>query len=348
MASITGANTNLAVTLSSVFDTVTAPGTGHKLQVDGITHSKGLTELTENPIGSGLSMQQDSDTGDYKPTVSFSKTVRSDDQGHAILAAFFGQETVNVTGTGNIHSLTHQGVSLTNYINLAFQTDTAGVAEYINGVCTKVGLSFDPNDYMKQDFELLFTEQRITGTTATTANLAAATEPTSRVNYVVRPSHYVRMNAQAGGALANGDAVSVIKADLQLMKERELVGEIRGASGYGAPRVSGNPPFSAELTLTFKTLADLTYFTAVNAGTEYKADIVVQGTLISGSTYNTFIVLLPRLKIVTDPDYNPSSPGENPLTVKFRTLVASSVPSGMTSVYPSVNIINNKAAKYWN
>lgn len=347
MASITGANTGLAVTLSGVLDTVVAPGSGHKLQVDNINQSKGLTELSESPIGSGLSMQQDSDTGDYKPTVTLTKTVRSDDSANAILAAFMGTEAVAVTGTGSIHSMTHQGASITNFINLGIAPTSTEVIEYINGVCTKVNIKLNPNDYMKMSLDLLFTEQRITGTTFTNANITSSTEVSGRKNFIVRPAHYIRMNAQAGAALAVGDKLSIIEAEVTLNKEMELVGEIRGLTGYGAPRVSGNPPFSAELLLTFKTLADLTYFTAVNAQTEYKADLIVQGDLISGSTYNTFIIMLPRLKIVTDPDYNVASAGENPLKVRFKTLTATAVPSGMTSVYPSVNIINSRATKYW-
>jgi len=347
MASITGANTGLAISLSNTFDTVIAPSTGQKVQVDNINQGRGLTELSESPIGSGLSMQQDSDIGDYKPTVSITKTVRSDDSGIAILAPFFGQEAVAVTGSGSIHSFTHQGTSITNFINLGIAPDTASVIEYINGVCTKLNFKLNPNDYMKSSIDLLFTEQRITGTIFTNANITSATEVSGRKNFVVRPAHYVRLNAQAGSALANGDAIAITEAEVNLIKDRELVGEIRGATGYGAPRVSGNPPFSAELMVTFKTLADLTYFTAVNAGTEYKADLVVQGDLISGSTYNMFIIMLPRLKIVTDPDFNVTDPGENPLKVRFKSLVATSVPSGMTSVYPSINVINSRATKYW-
>jgi hypothetical protein len=317
------------------------------VQVDNINHAKGLTELTESPIGSGLSMQQDTDTGDYNPTMQITKTVRDLDQGNALFSQFFGKATVAATGTGYVHSITHNAFSITNYVNAAFTPDSANCIEYINGVVTALGLTFDPNDFVKATYDMLFTDQRITGTTNTAASLASATEVSTRKNFIARPSHYVRLNAQAGGALANGDKINVTNVEVSLSKEMELVGEIRGSTGYSAPRFSGSPMFQADVKVTFKTLEDLTYYTAVAAGTEYKMDVVIQGDLISGSTYRELTLLIPRCRIVTDPDFNVTTAGENPLTVTFRSLVASSTPSGMFDTYPHLRIINSRSTAYW-
>lgn len=352
MPARTGSDTHLAITLSSTFDTIQAPGTGHKVAVDGITHGKGLTELSENPIGSGNSMQSDTATGDYNPTVSLTKTARTLDQGNALLSAFYGVETV-ATGTSGAynHSMTHNANSITAYVNLGFTPDSANAIQYKNGVVTKIETVLNPNDFVKTSYELLFTDQNITGDAGivfTAANLAASTEVSGRKNLIARPSHYVRMNAQAGSALVNGDALNIVNCVITETKGRELVGEIRGAAGYSAPRVTGDIPYQVEVALTFKNLADLTYYTAVNAGTEYKLDAIIQGDLIGGSTYNEYQINIPRLVIVTDPDFNPANAGDNELTIRLRSLVAASVPSGMFSVYPHRRIANTRSTVYWN
>lgn len=348
MPARTGSNTHLGITLSSTFDTVVAAGSGHKVQVDNINHAKGLTELTESPIGSGLSMQQDTATGDFNPTVSISKTFRDLDQGIALISAFLGKETAAATGSGYVHSISHNAYSITAYANLAFTPDSANCIEYVNGVVTKLGLTVNPNDYVKSTFDLLFTDQKITGTTNTAATLSAASEVSGRQNFIARPAHYVRMNAQGGAALTNSDAIAVTNVEITMSKDMELVGEIRGASGYSAPRFSGSPQFSCDVKLTFKNLQDLTYFTAVNAGTEYKLDIVIQGNLISGSTYRQLELLIPRAIIVTDPDFNVTNPGDNELTITLRALVATSVPSGMFDTYPHVKVTNSRSTTYFN
>jgi hypothetical protein len=349
MPARTGSDTHLGVTLSSAFNTVIAAGSGQKLQVDGITHGKALTEITENAIGSGLSMQQDSQTGDFNPTMSLPKTVRDLDQGNALIAAFMGREVVNAGANSSFtHSFIHQAASITNFVNVAFTPDSANCIEYVNGVVTRLQFDMNPNDYLKQTADLLFTNQLITGTTNTAASLASASEVSGRKPFVVRPEHYVRINAQAGGALANGDKVAVTNCTVVLSKERALTGEIRGEAGYGAPTSSGgSAAFVAEVTLTFKTLEDMTYYTAVNAGTEYKMDMLVDGELIGGSTYRRFVIRIPRAKIVTDPQFNVANAGNNELTVTFRSLVASSTPPEMYDVYPQLMSVNTRSTAYW-
>lgn len=349
MPARTGSDTHLGVTLSGTFGTVNAAGSGHKLQVDSITHGKGLTEITENAIGSGLSMQQDSVTGDFNPTMSLPKTVRDLDQGNALIAAFMGREVVNAGASGSYtHSYIHQTSSITNFVNVAFTPDSANCIEYLNGVVTRLQFDLNPNDYLKQTSDLLFTNQLITGTTNTAASLAAATEVSGRKPFVVKPEHYVRINAQSDGALANGDKVAVTNCTVILTKEKVLTGEIKGEAGYGAPTSSGgSAAFVAEVTLTFKNLADMTYYTAVNAGTEYKMDMLVDGELIGGTTYRQFVIRIPRAKIVTDPQFNVANPGDNELTVTFRSLVASSTPTGMFDVYPQVMSVNTRSTAYW-
>ena len=336
MAQLTGSNTILAARLHSTIDVPGGPaGSGHKMLVDSINHSRGTTALTATPIGAGLSMLQDSDTGAVNPTVSISKTVKYDDQGNGLLGQFMGTETVAAwAGSLSVHSIAFNSTLNANYMTVAFQATTTEVFEYINSAVKAITFSAKPNDYLKATYDIIATDRKITGTTNTAATLASANEPSSAKPVIVRPSHTLRINAQAGSALASPtDNKAITSAELKLERPQEIVQEIRGASGAGAPRATDL--FSATLTCTFKTLQDFTWFTAQEAGTEYKID----GSFTDGAN-REFTFLLPRVKIVADPDFNVSDDGENPLTVTFKSLVASTAPSGMFSTMPHFRIVN--------
>lgn len=332
MPARTGGNTSLGVTLATTFDGITQAGAGHKLVVDSITHSRGTTELSEVGIGSGQALSTDSDIGNFNPTVGFTKTIRSDDQGIALIKQLFGTETVTVLSTpATAHSFTYNAVSTANYANLAFHGESTAIFEYVNNVVTKLGIELTPNEYAKATYELLATNRLITATTNNAASLVATTEPATRQNFIVRSTDEVLINVQSAGVLASpANRIVVAKASIDYDKSQELVSEIKGSVGFGAPRASGQPPFMATITLELKTVEDFTYFTAHEAGTEYKLSVSIKApTVIAGGLFPEINHYFPRLKVVLDPEHDVANAGENGMTVTFKALVASSIPTGM-------------------
>lgn len=345
MPARTGANTFIGAKLHNTFDTYTAAGSGEQLMVDSLNASVQADELTSNPIGSGLIMQRDSDFGGINPTLQMPKKARYDDIAIGILQQLFGSETTASLGSGAyLHSIMVNENINSNFVTVAFHADSAAVHEYKNGVCTQFNFNANTNDYLMQDISLLASNRLITGTTNSAANLAATTLPTNSPITIVRSTDKFRINAQTGGALADGDKVDVTQVEIEFARPQEHVDEIRNAAGNGQPRMSGL--LEATVTITLRTKADDTWYTAWAAGTEYKADFVVSGATIGGGFTYQWEFNFPRLKIVQDPQYAPSNPGENEMVVVFKSLVAAGAPTGMFDKYPYVRVRNTRTTNY--
>lgn len=345
MVARTGANTSIGVKLHNTFDSYTAAGAGEKLVVESFNPSKNPTELTTNPIGGGLIMQKDSDQGGYNPTISLEKNARYDDAGIALLQQLFGSETTASLGSGAyLHSIMVNENLNSNWATVAFQADSATVHEYKNGVVTRVGFTANTNDYLKKSVDILASNRLITGTTNSAVSLTAASLPTNSPISIVRSSHKFRINAQGGGALADGDKVNVTQVQIDYNRPQEHVDEIRNAAGNGEPRSSGL--IEATLTVTFRNKADDTWFTAADAGTDYKADFFVTGATIGGGFSYQYEFAFPLLRIVQDPTYNLTNAGENEMTVVYKCLVATAAPTGLLDKYPYVRVWNTRSTNY--
>mgnify|MGYP000969077879 CR=1 FL=1 len=340
----TGANTFIGVDVGAVFDTPVAAGTGDQLQVESLEHNTNATELTLNPIGGGLFQQNQSDTGAENPQLTVTAPMGYNDAFNFLIGQAQGQEIVTASASAHIHSFFFNEFRNTNWLTTAFHLNSNTAAEYQNGVVTGLNMTFTPNDYARATANILATKRVTSGGANSAASLATTTQANSQ-RIIVRPSDRFMINLQGGAALAAGDKVDVTQIDLSWSFENELVGEIRNSAGFGQPRASGVPPLSVELTVTFKELAATTWFSAYEAGTEYKAELLVTGPTL-GSTNYRFRLMLPRLKVVQSPDYNLSSPAINPQVVTFRSLVPSAAPTGMPSRYPFFEITNDRATRY--
>ena len=114
--------------------------------------------------------------------------------------------------------------------------------------------------------------------------------------------------------------------------------EIKGSAGISAPVESSS--FEGTFNVGVKQLDDHTYFTAWLAETSYKARLSIEGSQIGTGVNKRFTLLMPRLKQPDGPAYSPTDPGTNPVTLNFRLLKASTAPSGMTSAFPHIQIVN--------
>jgi len=75
----------------------------------------------------------------------------------------------------------------------------------------------------------------------------------------------------------------------------------------------------------------------------YKGLFKVEGEQIGAGDNYTAAFYFPKLKVVESPQYELSDPGINPLTVVFKGLAADANPTGMDSVYPYAEFINERS-----
>jgi len=344
MPSRTGATTFIGYDLGTVFDTAVQAGTGDQLQLESLEQSDNPTELSLNPVGGGVVMQNQSDVGASNPQVTISGPLGYNDAFMFPIAQAQGREVVTTVSGAQVHSMFFNLDRNLNWGTLAHHLDSATCAEFLNTTPTALGFTVAPNDYVKANATLLSTRRRISGTTNTAASLATTTQANAQ-RIIARPTDRFMVNLQGGGALVAGDKVDVTNLEISYSYEQELVGEIRNASGFGAPRSSGAPPLTWKITATLKELDLPTWYTAYEAGTEYKAELLITGPVLASNTYK-FRILFPRLKIVSDPQYNLSTPGVNEHVVVFQALVASTNPTGMPSTYPFIEVTNDRATRY--
>lgn len=346
MASKSGANTGVILRPYLTFDSPSAPSTGNKMRIESENFSRNTTELPDISVGGQLIMKKDSYVGDDDPSGTLNTRLRSDDAFNAILMNLLGTETVTTVVSGVYeHSAVVNTSSIVNYFLYAKETDSANVEEYKNAVPTELSLEFNLNDFVKASATMKASQRLITGTTATNANITSATEPTN-TPFIFRDIDYFRINVLSAGALAGGDILPITQATVTYTRDYEFVDEARGSAGKAAPRVAGEPPLMCKVTVTLKEKDGNTFWTAHDAGTEYKAQLNVQGTLISGSNYHNLRLDFPKLKVVTEPQYALSSTSVNPVTIEFEGFVASSTPTGLGSTYPAIVLKNDKLAKY--
>lgn len=345
MAYLDGANVILGAKVATTFGTPTAIGANDKLEVDSFNHGENAGELSANPIGSGDSMQNESQRGAVAPAVSWSKKLNFAGADGVCLAALMGTANVAGPGTGGYyhHSILFNETQNAKYITHALLATTASVIEYATCAPIRAVISAqDVPNYTQLDMDFIANQQSMTSATNTPATIVSATlQDTERV--VAQPQSTFRINTQAGGALASGDVKAILSASFEFDRSQEMTREIRGSAGLGAPISTGDIPFMAGITVTFRNLDDVNWLLDHQSGKEFKCDFKVE----SSSTANKFFeISIPRCKIVQSPEWNLSSTTNNPLTVTFKVLKASSSPTGMIDSYPYFRFANSRSTGF--
>ena len=349
MAAKTGADTAIGYRLNSTgaFDSHTQAGASDLLIVNDFSHSKNQSELRIPGIGSGLVMDSESFPGQINPGGSLTKPARYDDAGMFMLAQIFGTDTVMGMGSSSyLHSIVMNETHFGYFATMGMQNDTSNAMDYENVYPSKVTFTGSPNAALMQAVEWLATNRRISGAQNSVSSLDSATLPTSTVAVIVRPDDYFYINDASGGALSSSDKVNITQITIEFLREIENVPEIRGAEGLGQQRSSGDAPLQANVIINLKNQQNNTWYTALDAETEYKASFRATGAVIGGSNSEFFEFNFPRLKIVTDPEYNLSSTAENPTTIRFKALYASAAPTGMIKQYPYIRLQNRRSTSY--
>jgi hypothetical protein len=344
MTAKTGADIKIGVALSSVWGQATECGAGDLWQVEGLPSNKNVTELMANDIGGGVDMVKTVEAGRTNPTVgAVPFKMQYEGPSLDLTALFMGAAgTPATSGDGEKHTITYDADRTDLYATVAWQATSDEAFEMPTGLPTSLTITAgNAPDYLRGSIELLGNNILYSDTTNTTTTLEDCTLEDANL-IVIKPEDEFRINAQAGGALATGDKICVTGVTIALQRGQELVPEICGVAGNGEPRAAGEMPFIGDVTVTFKNLADATYFEAQEDGTEYKLQLHIVGPLIAGTTYYGWDFFAPRVKVVASPSYDISSTVQNPYTVVFKCLAATANPTGMDSTLPYFEVVNTK------
>lgn len=344
MATRTGAETPIVVGVATTFGTPTSNVASALMFCNSFNQSRNVQPLVSNPIGSGnVMLGLDSQVGQDSPTIGVEKDLHYNDSGNIFLAQFFGTAAAPMTmATGAYsHSILFNESANSKWTTVAFGPTSTETVEWPSVATRGVTLSGSQYGPVIAAFDCLANARRITGTLNGTGGMDAATVANTK-RVILKQSDYFLINAQGGAALATTDAVAIKSFSVQYQRPQEHVFEVRGAAGNAEPVLTGDPPLKCTLTVTLRTLSALTYFTALAAGTAYKAEIRVTGDLITGSTYYGTSLFFPYLKLLEDPAYNLTTSAQNEHSLTFEALMASANPTGMISTYPYVIMLNDR------
>lgn len=347
MGAITGSDAKAGLKIAGTFGTATAIGANDQLDGYQLTVNENAAALKVLPLGSGDGMLGTTDRGSVAPTINISGPLGYNNAALVGIAELFGGASVMGMGSGAyMHSVLFNEVNTNKFCTIAFQAHSAaaGSVEIPSAVATKATLTADNIiSYYDLNLDLLGDSIGLASSTNTYATLESATAASAR-RVIFDYTDAFWINSQSGGSLSGSDKKNVKSVVVEYTREMEHPGEAKGAAGNGVPVSSGEYPWDVKLTVTFRTLEDFTFVTAQQAGTEYKASFTATSSvLIGGSNYFTFQQNFPRLKIVESPDLGLVETGNNPLTVTFQAMVATTAPTGMISRFPYLRVQNDRS-----
>jgi hypothetical protein len=338
---IPGARTNAGYAIGATYGTAVSAGAGRKLRAE-ITPSFNAELLEPRQIGSGASMIQTAERGNFKPTVGLSMDFGYRNCSDLIIAQMMGTSGAPVEQTASQgdwrHTITFNPTLNARYGTVAFETSTSTVMEFPSTACRSITISADdPPGIVQLDAELVANNAVLTGTVNTNASLAAATiTDTELVAHDM--SDTFRINAASGATLSGSDQFNITGFNLQLNRPQEILAEIRGAAGNSAPLETGL--FDGTFTVNVAQLANHNWYTVWQNQTPQKATLNIQGTQIGTGVNRGLTIFLPRLILAQEPQYSVTAPGINAYTLTFRCIAATANPSGMSSLFPYFEIIN--------
>lgn len=343
MASISGVNTNAAIKVATTWGTAVSVGAGNRFAGE-ITPSFNVEELTSRAIGSGAYMLSTATRGRYVPTVQLVADLGYRNNCDVLIAQMMGTAGAPTETTGGqgdyLHTITVNTTLNAKYLTFVFENSSTTVLEF--PTCANQSINIKSQSvpgYIDFTADLLADQAKISSPTNNNAAVAAATftEGTAELVACAYDDSY-RINSQSAGAVAGGDQYNITSFDLTINRPQETIGEIKAATGLSAPTATNY--IDGTFTATVKELADLAYFTIWSAETATKSRLSIEGTQIGTGVNKRFTCLMPRMLLVTEPQYAVTANGVNALTLNFRLLKASANPTGMSSTYPYFEIVN--------
>lgn len=341
MTSVSGARTNAIIKVASTFGTAVLGAAGNKMRGE-FTPNFGVDEVIPRQNGTGNLMAVSATRGNFKPGLGIAMDAGYRNTMDNILAQMWGNDSVSAeitAGQGDYrHTITLNSVLNAKYLTAAHDTSNATLYEYPSCACRSVTISLDDAPgILNFTAELIANNIVLTGAVNSNASMLSATlGDVETINFAFDDTF--RMNAASGGALAGGDQYNITGWSLQFTRPQDLVGEIKGSVGNGSPVESGL--INGVLTLKVKELADHAKLTEWSNETPQKCALNIQGTAIGSGLNKGITFNIPRMQLVTEPQYQVTSEGINPLTLTYRILGATANPTGMTSFYPYIELVN--------
>jgi hypothetical protein len=341
MPAISGNRMNAIAKIASTWGTAVTGGAGEKLAAEIRATANGEV-LRRRSIGSGRSMALDAVRGNVKPTIELAMDAGPRNCMDTILAQFMGTApvpTLVTVGQGDYrHTITFNQALNAKYLTLAYESSTTTVHEFPTCAVDSIGISLeDAPGILEFTASLMANDFKITGTTNSNASMASATFTDTEVFSYAFDDTF-RLNTAAGATLAGGDQLNIVSYDLQLSRPQSMNGELRGAAGNAAPLESDS--FAGTLTIGLSSLPDHTFYTYWAAETALKCALNIQGTQIAAGTNRAISILIPRMKLIQEPNFERASAGIDPVELTFEIIEASANPSGMSSNIPYFEIVN--------
>jgi hypothetical protein len=350
MARITGAQTRAIYkngVAATAYGTAVAGSTGDRIRAQ-FTPSLSSQELTKNPIGGGLTMQDNIIAGRLTPTVSLSMDLGYRNGADQICAQFFGTSSAPAEQTGSqadyLHRLTMNSTANAIFGTLAYEVLSDKVAEYPSCAVKSITTQFGgTHEIVKFSAELLANDINFTSVTNTNASIASATEADTEC-VVVKYEDAFWINASSGDALDSGDQFNIVSYQRTITRPQDFSGQVKGSAGNPKPLV--DEIATGTLVVTLEALEDITMFTGWSAGTFYKCLLNIEGTQIGSGDNKTWNEYTPYMKLVQAPKYDVTDSGFNTVTLNFIIMQGASSPTGMSSALPYVEITNGRTANY--
>lgn len=352
MAAITGAETKIGLVKASTWGTAVAVGAGDLIQLNSLSPAGDNETFSTNNIGSGLGMETDVVSGNEVYSASLDMQVGYENGADLILAAFLGDPqspTEQNVGEGDyLHQiLASTGIHSNDYLTLVAHATSTETIEFPTCSVESITLSHsNPQSPLNLVANLIASDFEEASTTNTFAVVDAATlrDPNNNKTNVRKSSEW-RINAQSGGALSSSDNICVIGATIEMTRPQEIINEVCGDASSPVP--SASDFLTGTVTLEFKDLEDLSYFTSFKDGDTFKAELLIDSGIQIGAGGNySMNFKFPRLKIVSFPDYSVEDAGNNGYSLTFQILAATANPTGMDSTRPYVEITNTQTSSY--
>lgn len=349
MASITGKETLLGIKMATTYGTAVA--VDKLLACDSITQNRNVEKLMRSPLGLNKLFDSNITQGRSNPTLGATTKIGFENNVEYLLAQFFGKSSTPAeqnAGEGDyLTRLTFNTVApILNpkYLTVALKDTSTTTMEWPAVALDTMTITIVPNNYISMDITGIANTRNLSSATNTTTVLNGLSAPAEN-EIVVRETDEFLINAQASGALTTVTDRKVIEqAVITFTKPQESIPLIKGSAGNAEPTSTGN--YTCTLTITYNVLEDHTWFTAAEAGTEYKAGFMFEGDQIGAGDNEGFRLYFPRLQIVDDPEYTATSPGQNKHIVTYMAMPATANPTGMNDVHPYVEYTNGISSAY--
>jgi hypothetical protein len=196
------------------------------------------------------------------------------------------------------------------------------------------------NGFIKSSFSLRGDE--VTDADAVVTALTSVTYPAiERLKY---SGSVFRINAQAGADFGAGDVVKPNAFTLDIERKFDSI-HAAGSANIIEPRENGKPTVKLVMEFPRMDSTNEVWLASWKAGTEYKADLTITGSLIVDTYYNYLKFQFPRLILE---DFDVPESGLLGVKATFRAVVASAAPTGMTGLTKPVTttLMNSLATGY--